>query len=148
MIRRRRPNREIPFSFDSFLDVVANVVGIVLRLILVAWVGARSYHPDVVAVAPAAVLQEVAEGAEPPAPPDPLSDEIEQRRRELDAAQKRLLAQLQQWEQVKDQKAQAAKELSAATERVASLKTERAAAEQAIMEKGKGVQSAVLSAPD
>ena len=45
MIRRRRTQREIPFSFDSFLDVVANVVGIILRLILVAWVGARSYHP-------------------------------------------------------------------------------------------------------
>src|SRR4051812_11631321 len=43
MIRRRRPQRRIEFSFDSFLDVVANVVGIILRLILVAWVGARSY---------------------------------------------------------------------------------------------------------
>ena len=38
MIRRRRKVREIEFSFDSFLDVVANVVGIILRLILVAWV--------------------------------------------------------------------------------------------------------------
>ena len=47
MIRRRRTQREIPFSFDSFLDVVANVVGIILRLILVAWVGGRSYHPTV-----------------------------------------------------------------------------------------------------
>ena len=49
MIRRRRPTREIPFSFDSFLDVVANVVGIILRLILVTWVGARAYtglHPS------------------------------------------------------------------------------------------------------
>src|ERR1700730_411379 len=43
MIRRRRRVREIPFSFDSFLDVVANVVGIIIRLILVVWVGARSY---------------------------------------------------------------------------------------------------------
>jgi hypothetical protein len=41
MYRRRRPRREIEFSFDSFLDVVANVVGIVLRLILVAWVAGR-----------------------------------------------------------------------------------------------------------
>lgn len=44
MRRRRRPNREIAFSFDSFLDLVANVVGIILRLILVVWVGARSYE--------------------------------------------------------------------------------------------------------
>jgi hypothetical protein len=43
MIRRRRPSKEIHFSFDSFLDLVANVVGIILRLILIAWVGARSY---------------------------------------------------------------------------------------------------------
>ena len=40
MLRRRRRSREIPFSFDSFLDVVANVVGIIIRLILVVWVGA------------------------------------------------------------------------------------------------------------
>ncbi len=40
---RRRPPKEIAFSFDSFLDLVANVVGIILRLILVVWVGARSY---------------------------------------------------------------------------------------------------------
>lgn len=42
--RRRRPSGKIPFSFDSFLDVVANVNGIIIRLILVAWVGARAYH--------------------------------------------------------------------------------------------------------
>ncbi len=41
--RRRRPVGRIHFSFDSFLDLVANVVGIILRLILIAWVGAKSY---------------------------------------------------------------------------------------------------------
>ncbi len=41
--RRRRPVSQIQFSFDSFLDLVANVVGIILRLILIAWVGAKSY---------------------------------------------------------------------------------------------------------
>src|SRR2546426_341582 len=47
--RRRTPAREPAFSFDSFLDVVTNVVGIIVRLILVAWVGARAYgmiHAD------------------------------------------------------------------------------------------------------
>ena len=46
MFRRRRPlkNESIHFSFDSFLDLVTNVVGIIIRLILVTWVGARSYH--------------------------------------------------------------------------------------------------------
>ncbi len=43
MIRRRYRPRTIEFQFDSFLDLVANVVGIILRLILVAWFGARSY---------------------------------------------------------------------------------------------------------
>jgi len=43
MRRRRRPDKEIHFSFDSFLDVVANVVGIIIKLILVAWVGSRTY---------------------------------------------------------------------------------------------------------
>lgn len=43
MRRRRKPDKEIHFSFDSFLDVVANVVGIIIKLILVAWVGARTY---------------------------------------------------------------------------------------------------------
>ena len=34
MYRRRRSGRDkIAFSFDSFLDVVANVIGIVVRLI-------------------------------------------------------------------------------------------------------------------
>ncbi len=31
--RRRAPNNTIHFSFDSFLDVVANVNGIIIRLI-------------------------------------------------------------------------------------------------------------------
>ena len=44
MLRRRTRSREVPFSFDSFLDVVANVVGIIIRLILVVWVSARSYE--------------------------------------------------------------------------------------------------------
>jgi len=43
MYRRRYKPAEIHFSFDSFLDLVANVVGIIIRLILVAWIGARTY---------------------------------------------------------------------------------------------------------
>lgn len=57
MRKRRRPSKEIHFSFDSFLDVVANVVGIIIRLILVAWVGARTYQgiqiPNEIAPRPA-----------------------------------------------------------------------------------------------
>src|SRR5262245_54871140 len=55
--RRRRQKGEIAFSFESFLDVVANVVGIIIRLILVAWIAGRAYK----AVAP----------LPPPLPPPP-----------------------------------------------------------------------------
>src|SRR5207248_6302021 len=92
MYRRRRPQREkIFFSFDSFLDVVANVVGIIIRLILVVWVGARSYtalQPPPQPTAAAAV-------ASPDAvPQDPLQAELERQRQELAALQARLLEQL------------------------------------------------------
>jgi hypothetical protein len=92
MNRRRRHAREIPFSFDSFLDIVANVVGVIIRLILVVWVGARSYT----------TLQHLAKtnvpharaGAERALPADPLQDELARHRLELAEAQGRLLAQL------------------------------------------------------
>lgn len=61
MYRRRRSNREkIVFSFDSFLDVVANVNGIIIKLILVAWAGARAYQEGMTFVEP------------PPDPPPPV----------------------------------------------------------------------------
>jgi hypothetical protein len=99
MIRRRRRVREIPFSFDSFLDIVANVVGIIIRLILVVWVGARSYS----SVQHLAVGSKPSTEATPPALPevaDPLQRELAQHRRELDEAQERLLEQLRQFQQV------------------------------------------------
>jgi hypothetical protein len=91
MRRRHRRTREIAFSFDSFLDVVANVVGIIIRLILVVWVGARSYTSITrVALPPIPAANPVHHEL----PPDPLADVIEQHRRELADAQARLLAQL------------------------------------------------------
>src|SRR5437879_4137642 len=95
MIRRRRRTREIPFSFDSFLDIVANVVGIIIRLILVVWVGARSYSSLQNAVPTAAS----AEKTEAQAPADPLQQELASHRQELDRAQQKLLAQLRQLQQ-------------------------------------------------
>src|SRR5437763_11495614 len=84
MIRRRRPAREIAFSFDSFLDVVANVVGIILRLILVAWVGARSYKAF--HARPAPPPAPLADPAPPPAPRYPPGAALErQPRRPRDA---------------------------------------------------------------
>src|SRR5438105_6508223 len=111
MIRRRRRAREIPFSFDSFLDIVANVVGIIIRLILVVWVGARSYTSLRAAVKPI------------PAPPraiptmeetnDPLQAELARHSRELARAQERLLAELRRLQQVKEEESEARKQLTA-----------------------------------
>src|SRR5579872_4098248 len=91
MIRRRRQQREIAFSFDSFLDVVANVVGIILRLILVAWVGARSYKANVAPppVPSAALVEEEIADLLPP-PPDPLAAQLPQKNSELEEARAKL----------------------------------------------------------
>src|SRR6266702_2322227 len=99
MIRRRRRHREIPFSFDSFLDVGANVEGIIIRLILVAWVGARSYSS----------VQEILKQKHSPAavsspaglPADPLEFELARNRQHLAEAQARLLEQLRQLGEVR-----------------------------------------------
>ena len=108
MIRRRRRVREIPFSFDSFLDVVANVVGIIIRLILVVWVGARSYSSVTAVPRPAPTTLA---GQPAKEPTDPLQDEITRQRQELALAQAKLLEQLRQLQQVEVKKSEAAKEL-------------------------------------
>ncbi|HVS39439.1 MAG TPA: hypothetical protein VMS17_28030 [Gemmataceae bacterium] len=150
MIRRRRPQREIPFSFDSFLDVVANVVGIILRLILVAWVGARSYHPTPTTTPATAPLadNEPVDAPEPPAPPDRLADDLEQQRRALAAAQQQLLDQLHQWEQARDLRTETEHKLTNETARLQALQAQRAAAEQAAADHGKKVETAALSLPE
>src|SRR5437868_6454426 len=104
MFRRRRSLREIPFSFDSFLDVVANVVGIIIRLILVVWVGARSYGSLQQLSAPPAPPAAVAEAdAEPPAEADPLQGALADERRQLAEAEAALREQLAQLDQVREQ---------------------------------------------
>lgn len=107
MLRRRRPlkNEAIHFSFDSFLDLVTNVVGIIIRLILVTWVGARSYHAGmqwIQAEASAATQQKAA----PKIGDDPLASRLEASQRDLDDAKTRLLEQLKDLDDV-DLKAKA-----------------------------------------
>jgi hypothetical protein len=97
MIRRRRRTREIPFSLDSFLDVVANVVGIIIRLILVAWVGARTYSS----------LKPSPRPGPSPGPPaavtDPLEEQLAQRRRELEQVREQLLKELKRLPPIQEQ---------------------------------------------
>src|SRR5580700_8168961 len=102
MYRRRRHAREIQFSFDSFLDVVANVCGIIIRLILVAWVGARSYHALAAHKALEHPPAQTAAGSVPTTEgqpvkiTDPLELELQRHREELEKEQQRLLDQLRQ----------------------------------------------------
>ena len=148
MIRRRRTQREIPFSFDSFLDVVANVVGIILRLILVAWVGGRSYHPTIAVAPPVAVQEETADATEPPLPPDPITDDLDRHRRELTASRDRLLVQARQEDQAKERLSLSETELAAAAARAQTLQAERAVTERSASDNGKGVKTAALSLPE
>src|SRR5260370_1140510 len=107
MIRRRRPQREIAFSFDSFLDLVANVVGIIIRLILIVWVGARSYtgviKPEDTTLAPVTATKA--------APEDPLEGELARSRRELEEAQAQLIAQLRLLHQSREETTEYARQL-------------------------------------
>src|SRR5262249_29367202 len=124
MIRRQRRQREIAFSFDSFLDVVANVVGIIIRLILVVWVGARSYtavtamHPPL--ARPSPKTQKTTD------PADPLQQELARHRRDLAAAQARLLEQLRQLRLLQTREEQARNDLQTLAARRRGLDQERA----------------------
>jgi hypothetical protein len=121
MYRRRRPHREqIAFGFDCFLDVVANVIGIIVRLILVAWVGARSYTATM-------KWTDESPPSEQPAPQvtdDPLHAEMEFARVELDEARKRLLAQLDELDGTRQRTEQAKAQLGKLAEQRRAVETE------------------------
>jgi hypothetical protein len=99
MLRRRRPpkNEAIHFSFDSFLDLVTNVVGIIIRLILVTWVGARAYHTSMQWIEGQAEVSP-RKLAAPQVVDDPLHVRIENSRHDLDDAKERLLGHLKEVE--------------------------------------------------
>jgi len=139
MIRRRRPIREIAFSFDSFLDVVANVVGIIIRLILVAWVGARSYSSINRALRPPPPVA----GQMPP--PDPLRDDLARHQADLDEARRRLLAQLQQFKAVEATEADARQRLADLLAREQGLDNDAGAVERDAEEHGRSCQQTALS---
>jgi hypothetical protein len=142
MIRRRRKSREIEFSFDSFLDVVANVVGIILRLILVAWVGARSYKAVAPAALPALTKEEI---AELPDPQDPLAPELERQRRELAETQARLLEQLKEWQKLRQDSTLTSEELARLTAQVQVVDTDRKNIEDKTRQDAQTVRNAALS---
>jgi hypothetical protein len=140
MIRRRRRVREIAFSFDSFLDVVANVVGIIIRLILVVWVGARSYSSLTTVPPPAPPPAAAA-----PEPEDPLQRELARHRRELAAARARLLEQLRLVHQVQEKQQKARQELGVLAERRRQQDHERTGIEQGAADHRSAGQAVALS---
>ena len=147
MYRRRRPQREkIFFSFDSFLDVVANVIGIIIRLILVAWVGARSYS---------AAMQLVTEEPAPlvdmaPLPPprltdDPLHTELALAQREMEEHRQRLLAKLQNLEGARAKSQLTKEELDKLARKNQEMERQQKEIEKELQAKGQQVHLASLS---
>jgi hypothetical protein len=148
MYRRRRPlkSEAIQFSFDSFLDLVTNVVGIIIRLILVTWVGARSYH--------ASMQWLEVETTAPPAPTpavkitdDPLHHRIELSKRDLDDAKTLLLSKLKKLSEVEKTTKVTDEELAKLVSRRNELEAERASLAGQLANPGK-VRRASLTVDD
>src|SRR5262249_36846186 len=147
MIRRRRRSvRETPFSLDSFLDLVTNVVGIIIRLILVAWVGARAYTnlPELLKQ----LQPKAAESAEATLVTDPLQNELERQKQELAEAEARMLEQLRQLDLLQLDRQQTEKELADVTSRCQEVEQTLFTAEKAKSGKEQAVRQVVLSLAD
>jgi hypothetical protein len=129
--RRRRPPRAAVFGFDSFLDLVANVIGIIIRLILVAWVGARAYS----SLKPA-LEESVLPSRELQVLTDPLEDQLAQTGRQLDDARNRLLMHFSKLRRTAKEKEQAEHELAAVTR------------ERQQVDRGRGLLQEALAAAD
>src|ERR1700677_1615144 len=123
MYRRRRPqHNKIAFSFDSFLDLVTNVIGIIIRLILVTWVGARAYTASMATTAPeetpesapaeAVVALEPLPG--PRAEDDPVSKDLLAVQSELKKLRNSLTGDLRRLELTKSKENEARKALTLA----------------------------------
>src|SRR5260370_25781742 len=127
--KRRSSKREIAFSFDSFLDLVANVIGIIIRLILVAWVGARTYQ----AAMENAAKEEPEEASAPSQvlPNNPLQRELDKARQELEQARASMLEKLKALDGVKDEKTKIRGELANLSLAKEGLERDRLALEEA-----------------
>ncbi len=145
MYRRRRPTREkIHFSFDSFLDVVANVIGIIIRLILVAWVGARSYS---------AALQWVEETSQaevthlppPNVTEDPLHAELNRAQAELEESRRRLVEHMGKLDLAKQKAQVTQRDLNELARKRQELENQQKAVEGEFAGKGRKIQLASLS---
>lgn len=129
MLRRRRPRKkEIEFSFDSFLDLVANVVGVILRLILVAWVGARTYT-GVFKPPEDSVPAEASAPAEPALSTDAEKAALDQARRQLADARAALLEHLRRQEDARSHTRKLNSEVAAVAGQVETVRIQAASVE-------------------
>src|SRR4051812_25330085 len=127
MYRRRRPrDREIAFSFDSFLDLVANVVGVILRLILVAWVGARTYtgifQPPESRDEPETAEVAAPTPAEPKLSTDTEKNALDQAKKQLADARAALLDHLREQDDLQKRRQNLGRQLAQVRGTVGSLK--------------------------
>lgn len=136
MYRKRRSHkREIAFSFDSFLDLVANVIGIIIRLILVAWVGARAYQAAMEKAAKEEAPVQVTAAEIKPLPQDPLQRELDKERLELEKARADMLSKLKALDSIKDEEDKVRLELKQYSLAEADLERNRLALEDAARNK-------------
>jgi hypothetical protein len=140
--RRRPPRREVAFSFDSFLDLVANVIGIIIRLILVAWVGARTYQSTMAPTTDDPPSQ-VAE--EPKLPEDPLERELLQTQKDLELARAELYDKLKQLDVSKDDNDKTSRELSLLDADRENMDKQGQALDQTLAAKGRVLPQADLT---
>jgi hypothetical protein len=144
--RRRARSTEVVFSFDSFLDLVANVVGIIIRLILVAWVGAKTYTGVFKPPPDDAATSETRAAVAPPLPGhDAEKAALEAARRRLADARKALLERLHQQGEELKRRADLGHELLERTEQSDGLKAKADAADRRRQELLKAGESVTLS---
>jgi hypothetical protein len=140
--RRRSTQREVAFSFDSFLDLVTNICGIIIRLILVAWVGARTYTASMENVQGDAAV-EIAKL--PPLPEDPLQGQLVKTQLELDRARSRLFEQLKQLQFVQGNQKEAREKLLRLKSNSQVLEDQRSALAAALADKKNDLPGIALS---
>lgn len=146
MTRCRRPRREVLFSFDSFLDVVANVVGVIIRLILIAWVGARSYRAFIDLPPPPPPPPAIADPAPLPDPTDSRLEELARRRQQVSRqAQQALRQQKEKEEKLRQQQEKARREMKLLAAKRASLEQQQTQLQQQASDRNKVVKTVLLS---
>jgi hypothetical protein len=127
---------------------VANVCGIIIRLILVVWVGARSYTSlqHLLIQAEDAPVEATAEAEEVlPQVVDPVQEQLAKQRRQLAGAEIALLDELRRLHGVQAGQDQARKELTAVSTRRQTLAGERAALERKTTGEKQAAQAAAVS---